>query len=240
MKDLVAQSQIQSHYGTISIYTPLSGSPCIDLPDKLNNPIKGLVNIKSNDNKCFLRCHIRHLNTLKINPERLTKAVKSMVNDFDFEGIKFPVSKGDIQKIEKKNNVFINLFPYENNLTYPVYVSDQKLENCMLLIKHNEKCLIINSKQSIKLKSGLIRFKNYFKQLAVPFKIYVDFECLLKEVKISDENSASYTEKYQDQDLLKLFALIIHSVKKLCFIGEKMQFIDSSKQFLKSMITVKN
>ena len=70
---------------------PLSGSAYIDLPDKLNNPIKGLVNIKSNDNKCFLWCHIRHLNTLKIHPERLTKADKSMVNDFDYEGVKFPV-----------------------------------------------------------------------------------------------------------------------------------------------------
>ena len=154
--------------------------------------------------------------------------------------LNFLFFKGDIQKIEKKNNVFINLLSYENNLTYPVYVSDQKLENCMLLIEHKEKCLIINSKQSVKLKSGLIRFKNYFKQLAVPFKIYGDFECLLKEVKISDKNSASYTENYQDQDLIKLFALIINSVKKLCFIGEIMQYIDSFKQFLKSMITVKN
>ena len=29
----------------------------------------------------------------------------------------------------------------------------------------------INGKQTIKLKSGSIKFKNYLKQLAVPFKI---------------------------------------------------------------------
>ena len=46
------------------------------------------------------------------------------------------------------------------------------------LIKHKENYLIINGKQTVKLKSSSIRFKNHMKQLAVPFKIYADFECL--------------------------------------------------------------
>ena len=49
-----------------------------------------------------------------------------------------------------------------------------------ILIKHKENCLVINGKQSVKLKSGSISFKNYVKQLPVPFKIYADFECILK------------------------------------------------------------
>ena len=52
------------------------GSTYIELPDKLKNPIKGLINIKNNDNKCFLWCHIWHLNPLKIYPERITKVDK--------------------------------------------------------------------------------------------------------------------------------------------------------------------
>ena len=67
-----------------------------------------------------------------------------------------------------------------------------------VLIEYKENCLIINGKQNVKLKSGSITFKNYFKQLPVPFKIYADFECLLKGVKSSDKNNHSYTEKYQD------------------------------------------
>ena len=39
-----------------------------------------------------------------------------------------------------------------------------------VLIEHKRKCFIINGKQSTKLKSGSIEFKNHFKQLAVPFK----------------------------------------------------------------------
>ena len=41
-----------------------------------------------------------------------------------------------------------------------------------VLIKH---CLSINGKQSVKLEKGITEFKNYFKQIPVPFKIYADF-----------------------------------------------------------------
>ena len=57
-----------------------------------------------------------------------------MISDPDYEGIKFPVSKKDFSKIEKENNICINIFSYENDLTYPVYVSDQKFENRLDLI----------------------------------------------------------------------------------------------------------
>ena len=43
-----------------------------------------------------------------------------MVNDLDNEGIKFPVSNKDYCKIEQKNNICINVFSNENELTYPV------------------------------------------------------------------------------------------------------------------------
>ena len=69
-----------------------------------------------------------------------------------------------------------------------------------VLIEHGENCLIINGKQIVKLKSCSISFKNYFKHIIVPFKIYADFECLLKRVKSSDKNNGLYTEKYQDHN----------------------------------------
>ena len=64
---------IQSQYVNISIYSPLIGSTYIKLSDKLKNPMKGLINIKNNDNKFFLWCHIRHVNPLKIHPEKISK-----------------------------------------------------------------------------------------------------------------------------------------------------------------------
>ena len=93
--------------------------------------MKGLINIKNNDNKCFLWCHIRHLNLVKTHPERTTKEDENMINDLDLEGIKFPVSRKDYGKIEIQNNICINVFCYKNGLTYHVYLSDQKFEDFM-------------------------------------------------------------------------------------------------------------
>ena len=60
--------------------------------------------------------------------------------------------------------------------------------------------LKINRKQSVKLRSCSIKFKNYFNQIAVAFKIYADFESepVLKGVQSNDnDNNASYTKEYQ-------------------------------------------
>ena len=56
----------------------------------------------------------------------------------------------------------------------------------------------INGKQTVKLKSAVMKFKNHFKQLAVPCKIYVDFECHVKRVRGRDrKDNTSYTGKYK-------------------------------------------
>ena len=52
--------------------------------------------------------------------------------------------------------------------------------NVLVVKKHKEDCLSINGKQSVNLEKGIIEFKNYFKQLPVPFKIYNDFESNLR------------------------------------------------------------
>ena len=37
----------------------------------------------------------------------------------------------DFSKIEVKDNTCISVFGYENGLVFPIYVSDQKFEDCM-------------------------------------------------------------------------------------------------------------
>ena len=44
---------MDGEYVNISTYSSLSGSSYIELPDKLRNSMKGLINIKNNDNKCM-------------------------------------------------------------------------------------------------------------------------------------------------------------------------------------------
>ena len=40
----------------------------------------------------------------------------------------------DFSKIEKNNNICINVFCYENKLVFPIYISDQKFEGSMDLL----------------------------------------------------------------------------------------------------------
>ena len=95
-----------------------------------------------------------------------------------------------------------------------------------VLIEHKRDCLVINGKQSVKLKNGLIKLKNYSRQISVSFKIYADFECILKKVEsdIVDDNS-SYTRKYQHY-IPCSFAYTVICVdnkfsKKSCFVQRK-------------------
>ena len=54
--------KILSHHVNIAKYVPLGGNSCLPLPEELRNSKKGLINLKNEYHKCFLWCHVRHLN----------------------------------------------------------------------------------------------------------------------------------------------------------------------------------
>ena len=120
---------IESQYINISNYRSLSGSSYVKLPAELRSSKKRLINIKNNDQNSFLWCHVRHINPVKIHPERITREDKKLANNLNYDGVRFPVREKYFSKIEKKNNICINVLCYENKLTFPIYVSDQKFEN---------------------------------------------------------------------------------------------------------------
>ena len=152
------------------------------------------------------------------------------------------MQKKDFKKVELQNNIFVNVFGYENKLVFPVYSSDQNFKSSIdllllinddqshyvyikdfntfmfhktknknkkwfcksslqcfssenALIKHKEDCLSISGQQSINLEKETIEFKNYCKQLPVPFKTYADFQCNLKNVECYE---GTYTKKYHE------------------------------------------
>ena len=72
--------KIKSQYINIS-YRLLTGSSYVKLPVELRCPKKGLINIENNDQKCFLWCHVRHINPVKIHSERITQRDKEFIND---------------------------------------------------------------------------------------------------------------------------------------------------------------
>ena len=72
---------ILNQYLNISSYKPLSGSTYCKVPKELSHPMKGLINIQNDDNKCFLWCHVRYLNCNGKNLLRITKKDKEISKD---------------------------------------------------------------------------------------------------------------------------------------------------------------
>ena len=48
----------------------------LNCPRNKKKTIKDMINVKKNNSKCFLWCHIRHLKPLKTHLKRITKADK--------------------------------------------------------------------------------------------------------------------------------------------------------------------
>ena len=106
----------------------------------------------------------------------------------------------------------------------------QCFSNEKVMKEHKEDCFIVNGCQNVMLEKGIIEFKGFNKQIPVPFKIYADFECLLKSVDCGVHNDCfSYTSKYQDHvpcsfayrvvciDDKYSKDVVLHREKKCCF-----------------------
>ena len=127
---------VDNHYLNIVQYQPMKGSSYIELPQELRHNKKGLINMKNKDNKCFRWCHVRYLNPQDKYPQRIKKSDKEFIKKLDYSEIEFPVTINQYNKIEKQNEININVFGYENKQPYPIYISKEKYE------KHIELLLI--------------------------------------------------------------------------------------------------
>ena len=111
-----------------------SASSYMKVPQELRNSQKGLINLQNKDNECFRWCHIRYLNPQTKDPQRIKKSDTAFVSKLNYEGITFPVKIADCNKIEKLNNIRINIFGYTNKAVYGIYISKEKYEKNMNLL----------------------------------------------------------------------------------------------------------
>ena len=122
-------------------WVPLNGSSYIELPKYLKNK-KTIINIKNDDNKCFIWCVLRALNPVENNNERVDKTSKSNLETLNTTGIVYPVSLLDINKFEFLNsNISIIVFGYnEIDRVYPIKRSKNinRLHKINLLLIENE------------------------------------------------------------------------------------------------------
>ena len=148
---------VDGHYINLTKYEPLNGTSYIELPTELRNSAKGLINLKNEDNECFRWCHIRYLNPKEKDPQRIKKSDKEFIEKLDYSGIEFPITIKQINKIEKKNSIRINVFGYEEKQPYP-YISDEKYEDHMelLLITKDENKHYVLIKDLLLIKDFLL------------------------------------------------------------------------------------
>ena len=102
---------------------------------ELRSPRKGLINIKNKDQKCFLWCHVWHINPLNENPERITKKDKKPVKDFIMMELPSLYGKMILIRLQKRTTFalmfwvmkiswfFQNTFQIKNLKTQWIYYS---------------------------------------------------------------------------------------------------------------------
>ena len=101
---------IEAIFIDIYNYDPLVGSSYTILPPELNNPKKGLTNLKNKDNECFKWCHIRFFNPQDKHSETIKKQDKEIAKTLDYRGINFPMKAIDYEIIEERFNINVNVF----------------------------------------------------------------------------------------------------------------------------------
>ena len=111
--------------------------------------MKGLINIKNKDLKCFLWCHIRLINPQNKNAERINKQDRKIAFTLNYSGIDFPMKAHDFELVEKRFEMNVDVFCYENKV-YPICIS--KKSNTQVL-----NVLIITSEE----KSNYVFIKDF-------------------------------------------------------------------------------
>ena len=72
----------------------------MDLPVELRSPRKGLINIKNKDKKCFLWCHVRHINLSNKHPERIKKTDKKLLKNLIMMKLSFLYKKKILTRLK--------------------------------------------------------------------------------------------------------------------------------------------
>ena len=84
--------------------------------------MKGLINLKNKNVKCFKWCHIRFINPQSKNSDRINKQDKKIAETLDYRGINFSMKARDYEIADERFNINVNVFGYQNKV-FPLSVS---------------------------------------------------------------------------------------------------------------------
>ena len=194
-----------NQYVNISSYETLSESTYCKLPEELCHPMKGLINIQNDDNKCFSWCHVRCLDCNGKNLSRITKKDKEISRRLNYDGSKFPISKKDFLKISVLNKINISVFSYEDKIIYPIYLSDQHFNNVLDLLLINNHYVLIKDFNRLMFNKTKSKNKKWFCKSCL--QCFSSKKILRNMVKIVYPLMVDKEYKYK-KDLLNLIILI--------------------------------
>ena len=162
------------------IWDPIKAGSYIDLPKELKNK-NAIINMKNEDDKCFMWCVLRALNPKDKNAERIDKDLKSKENTLNMEGIAYPVDFKGVKRFEKQNpDISISILGYsKDERVYPLRISkftklkkeeERKHNIVLLLIKNGDNSHYCYVKKLSALLSSQVNKHNH--------KLYFCLNCL--------------------------------------------------------------
>jgi hypothetical protein len=120
-------------------YVPLRGRSYIPLPEVLANK-KAIINVITDDNRCFLWSVLAALYPVDKNPQRVSK-YKQWEHEFDdaLKGIEFPVKLSDVSKFAKRTNMCINVYCFDNGCIVPLAITKEEKDKHIDLLYLKDK-----------------------------------------------------------------------------------------------------
>ena len=122
----------------------IQASSWVELPEKYKNN-KSIINIKNDDQFCFLWCILAHLFPVEDHKNR-TSNYSMHTNKLILNGLEFPMKIKDIPKFENLNNLNVNVFELTKTVLTPIHINtNYDQPQIDLLLYQNHYCLITKS-----------------------------------------------------------------------------------------------
>ena len=119
----------------------IQASSWVELPEKYKNN-KSIINIKNDDQFCFLWCILAHLFPVEDHKNR-TSNYSIHTNKLILNGLEFPMKIKDIPKFENLNNLNVNVFELTKTVLTPIHNNtNYDQPQIDLLLYQNHYCLI--------------------------------------------------------------------------------------------------
>ena len=96
--------------------------------------------MENNDDQCFKWAVTRALHSVDRDAERISKILRKQAEDYNWEGLEFPVKIKDIHVFETNNRINVNVFSYDDGTgkVYTLRISTCSFEAVVNLFYFNE------------------------------------------------------------------------------------------------------